>query len=112
MSRTRIELIEQALSNLGALSAGQTAEPEDSAALDSRVDTMLSELSQSEVVTITDPDNIPDALFNVLAEILANISGGKFGKPSDQQARLISENKIRVMVRGRPTGEPLQVDYF
>lgn len=111
-TRTRSELVNQALANLGVLDAGQTPEIEDANTVDDHVDTVLAELSAKDIVSIPDDDAIPVALFNVLADLLALDCGPDFHKPSDPRAKLIAENTIRVMVRVRPTYEPQQTDYM
>lgn len=109
---TRQELVERALANLGVLSAGQTPSAEEYDIVDGQVEGVFGELSAKGVITITDYDAIPQELQSILSSLLANDAGPKFGVPSDEKMQIVLENQIRIIVRGRPTGEVLQTEYF
>lgn len=111
-TKTRAELVAKTLSNLGALAAGQTPSDEDASAVDDRVDTALATLSGKGVVSIMDDEAIPLELFDALADWLAEDAGSDFGRAKDPKKKLAAEAEIRKVVYGRPTREPLQVDYF
>lgn len=109
---TRQELVERALANLGVLPSGQTPSVEDYNVVDGQVEGVFGELSAKGILTVPDYDNIPQELQSLLSSLLANDAGPKFGVPSDEKMQVIWENQIRMIVRGRPTGEVLQTEYF
>lgn len=111
-TKTRRELIEQALENLGALAAGQTAQTEDVESIDNKVDPLLEELSTEQLVTVSDDDEIPSALFLPLATLLAEKSAPAFGRPSDQPTIDGAKALIRRIVWSGPTYETAQPEYF
>jgi Tfp pilus assembly protein PilW len=112
-TKTRNDLVNQALRNLGVLAAGQTADAEDFQAADGHVDQVIASLSARDIVTVDDDD-----WFDPLAVLVADDAAMEFGLPgvpassSDPNPVLDAENRLRLMVRGRPTYEPLKVDYF
>lgn len=111
-TKSRAELVTQALSNLGVLQAGQTPADEDASAVDGHIDGVFSRLAAKGVVTLQDYDAIPIAWFNTLAELVADDAQSEFGGKSDPQKVLIAETDLRIMARVKPTRAPLQTDYF
>jgi hypothetical protein len=117
-TRTRSDLVNQALANLGVLAAGQTPETEDFDSVDGHVDGVIASLSAREIVTVDDDEAIPGEWFAPLAILLANDAAMEFGLPGVPAAPgnpspvLSAENSLRLMVRGRPTHERLRVEYF
>jgi hypothetical protein len=109
-TKTRRDLVGQALANLGVLAAGQTPADEDFEAVDAQVDPTLDTLNGREIVTVGDADEIPSEWFTPLAIILANDCAKSFGLPRTTVED--AEAALREMTRGRPTGEPLIADYF
>ena len=63
-------LINETLGNLGALGLGQAPDVEDFAYVDSQVDNVIRMLAALEICYIADPENIPSALINPLADIM------------------------------------------
>jgi hypothetical protein len=111
-TKTRADLIAKTLGNLGVTSPGQPLADEDVSSVDDHVDTALATLSGKGVVTISDDNAIPLELFGPLADWLAEDAGPDFGKATDPKKMMLAEAEIRKIVYGRPTLEPLQVDYF
>lgn len=124
MSRTRAELVLEALDILGVLSTGQPAEVEDINTVDHRVDTTLAKLTGLEIVTVGDVAAIPDEWFDDLAAILAHCVMNKFGLTVDDQMRLEKNGlgsppgtgsaalSLKQQTRGKPTGEIAKAEYF
>lgn len=111
-TKTRPELVSQALANLGALQAGQTPADEDASTIDGYVEGMLARLSAKGIVTVSDDSEIPTEWFNSLADILADDAALEFGAAKNPQKVLLAENELRIMTRGQPTREVLTSEYF
>ena len=115
--RTRSDLVTEALESLGVLAAGQTPEIEDTTRVDEKIPAILADLAGREIVYVADPDNIPEAWFSALADIVAYECRIKFGVSQEAEVTLANANqeaiaKLKVMLRGRPTYEPLRALYF
>jgi hypothetical protein len=126
--RTSTDLVTEALANLGVLAAGQPAEPEDFNYVQEKLDSIFRKIAALEIVYVPDPNNIPGAWFSDLADIVAGETCTKFGVMPDEYIKLINKGlggvqgidvgqgaaakSLRAMMRGRPTGETLVVDYF
>lgn len=109
-TRTRRELVDQALSVLGVLTPGNAPSAEDVAAVDDHLDGLLDQLDAREIVSGIDPDEIEPRFFYPLAVCLAEEAREEFGAAAIDVTD--AENKLRQMNRSGPTYEPLKVDYF
>lgn len=117
-TKTRAELVYQALANLCVLEAGQTPSDEDASTVDGYVDSMLARLNAEEIVSVTDDEAIDEAIFKQLAVVLADDAAFEFGLPGvpgsasnpDQVGKAIKS--LRVIGRAGPTRETLATDYF
>lgn len=110
-TKTRRDLVIEALANLGVLAAGQTPADEDFEAMDGHVDQCLAQLSALDIVNVGDADEIPVEWFASLAICLANDAAMDFGQPG-VKAIGDAEAKLREMTRGKPTYAQLTPDYF
>lgn len=126
--RTQADLINEALANLGVLSAGQPTDPEDYNYVAEKLDAIMRKLAGLEVVFIADTNNIPGAFFSDLADIVAGETATKFGVTGAALADLVNKGlggeagvpvgggsaarSLKQMQRARPTGEVLRVEYF
>ena len=126
--RTLADLITETLANLGVLSAGQPADPEDYNYVLEKSDSIVRKLAELEIVYVPDTNNIPSAWFSDLADIYAGECATKFGASPDDFVKLknaglggvngvdigqgAAAKSLRAMRRGRPTGEVLQADFF
>lgn len=122
--RTQNDLINQALKNLGVLSAGNAADPEDFNYVQENVDPMLRTLASLDIAYVGDPDNIPGELFLPLSDVLADLCSSKFGSTPDDRAALNLKGLgtppgtgagamiLRQINRGRPTYEVLKTQSF
>ncbi len=126
--RTSNDLILETLANIGVLAAGQTVSPEDFAYVENRLDAIFRKLGALEIVYAADPDNIPGEWFIDLAAIVAGECAAKFGASADYLATLVNAGlggaagvpvgggtaarSLKIMMRGRPTGEPQRTASF
>jgi hypothetical protein len=120
MSKTRAELINQALINLGILAYGQSAAPENVEKMDGFVDPALSELTGLGIYYTQDagelgPDGgeIEDAAFLSIADYLANRACSGFNLPADtkmQALAQIAEDKLRTLSAPSRTLRTLRTD--
>jgi hypothetical protein len=117
--RTASDLVLEALANLGVLAAGQSVAPEDFAYVNNRLDAIFRKLSGLEIVYVADPASIPGEWFLDLAAIVASETAAKFGASAEYVNTLVAAGlgsppgsgtaaiSLKMMTRGRPTGEPL-----
>jgi hypothetical protein len=108
ITKTRIELVNEALGILTNLPSGTAFSDEDNATVDSYVDPVIAELAAEEVAYIDDADAIPSEIFLSLVAILASRCGPRYGQPRDADGEERNKRAIRKMVAGRPTYEPLE----
>lgn len=126
--RTSRDLVNEALANLGVLAAGQPVDPEDYAYANEKLDSILRKLAALEIVYVPDADNIPGAFFSDLADIVAGECATKFGSTPDDYVKMVNRGlggaggvpvgagtaaqSLKIMNRGRPTGEVLRTESF
>ena len=121
---TSDDLVLEALANLGVLAAGQTVSPEDYNYVNSRVDAIFRKLAALEICYVPDFENIPGEWLIDLASIVAGECAMKFGASADYIGPLIQSGlgsppgsgtaaiSLKIMLRGRPTGEPQRTESF
>lgn len=110
--KSREELVNRALEELGVIAAGQAAEPEDAILIDREIEPILSDLATRQVYHWGDPDNIDDDAFVHLAVLLANSRARSFGTVPDERVRLMAEGRLRQLELVTLSGQPQQVEYF
>jgi hypothetical protein len=122
--RTSADLINEALANLGVLSAGQITDPEDYNYVLEKLDAIMRKLSALDIVNVSDVNNIPGAWFSDLADIVAGECATKFGATPDDVTKLVGRGlgdppgtgsaakSLKQQLRGKPTFERLRVEYF
>lgn len=118
--RSSSDLVLKALSNLGVLSTGQSVSPEDFERISSQLDSIFRKLGALEIVYVANPDEIPGEFFMDLASIVAGECSADFGVgPEFIAAGLgsppgagMAAVSLKIMTRGRPTGEPLRIECF
>jgi hypothetical protein len=123
--RTSADLITEALANLGVLAPGQAQDPDDTAYVSEKLDSIFRMLADLEICVIADSNNIPGQWFAPLADIVAGECATKFGSSPDDFQKLKQQGlglspvgsgaaamALKAMTRGRPTYEPLRVHYF
>lgn len=109
LTRTRRDLVEQALMNLGALASGQSAQTEDVERVDGFVDATLALLAATDIIYIPYSEEIPVEAFLPLAAYLANASKASFGRAGDAALQTEAEQaKYDLKCIARPFGsQPL-----
>jgi hypothetical protein len=122
--RNSADLITETLANLGVLAVGQSQDPDDTAYVLEKYDSILRMLASLEIVYVADPNNIPGEWFAPLADIMAGECATKFGSSPDDYAKLKKQGlgeppgtgagamALKAMTRGKPTYERLKVEYF
>jgi hypothetical protein len=116
MPKTRDQLIARAAKHLGVLASGQTLSAEDQSAIEDGIDPCLAQLAAEDVVYVGDDGAIPDEWFNLVASVLAFDLRMDFGKTGEEAIALernarTAKDALRMMRRGRPTGEAQPTDY-
>ncbi len=122
--RSSADLIAEALANLGVLSAGQSIDPEDYNFVQEKLDAIFRMLGGLEIVYVADPNNIPGEWFAPLADIVAGECASKFGIVDPEFTLKVNKGlggaggvmigagtaaqALKIISRGRPTGEPLR----
>lgn len=112
MTKTRVQLVERALRKLGALPAGQSAAPEDALVVDDEIDGLMADLAERNIYVWGDPDQIEEAAFVHLADILANSVARTFGVQQDEVVRRAAESRLKLLDPQFLSGQPLKVEYF
>lgn len=112
MSKSREELVNAALEELGVLAAGQAAAAEDYAVVDGYVGPTLSMLAARSIYGYGDADNIEEDAFIPLAKLLAYNCATKFGRSFDRSVRIEAENLLREVGAETLSYQPARADYF
>lgn len=112
MSKTRIELVNEALKNLVIVGAGQEPDTEDFDEVDAKVDGLLAQLRVDEICFVANDDEIPDEWFDPIAELLANNCASKFGQQYSLDKKTVFEQLLRRLTASRTTYQPMQSEYF
>lgn len=109
-TKTRRELVDQALKDLGVLPAGHTPSAEDVETVDGYVDTVLEQLSEDSVVYVQDDEAIEASIFLPLAKCLADACRDEFGVPAfDVEG---AKTKLRRLTASKTTRQPVKSEYF
>jgi hypothetical protein len=95
--KTRADLINRALSVMGAVGAGQVASANDYALMDALLEPLLAELDLRGVVYVADPNIIDAPFFEHLARLLAARGAIDFGFNPDPAQVAVSEQALRRM---------------
>jgi hypothetical protein len=111
MSKTRADLVNRALANIGALPAGQTANTEEYDQVDALVLPVVESLAARDIYYVADATAIPEEAFIQLGHCLAWACAPEFGAQGDvalytmkQQAEL----ELKVMQSEVPTYKVLE----
>lgn len=106
MPKTRDQLINRALKDLGVLPVGQTASTEEYSSVADLVDPMVEDLSARDIYYVSDAGNIEDAAFIHLGRYLAWISAPEFGLQNDSGIAALgqkAEQDLKVIQSEPPT---------
>jgi len=122
--RSSADLITEALANLGVLAVGQPQDPEDTAYVQGKLDSIFRMLAGLEICFVADANSIPGEWFSALADIVAGECATKFGSSPDDYAKLVKQGlgspkgsgagamALKAITRGKPTYERQRVEYF
>lgn len=114
-TKTRRQLVDQALDNLGALPTGQTPSAEDVARMDGYVDPVIEELAEKRIVEVDDLQAIPAAWFLPLSYLLSGAAAAAFGAANDPRILLLAKEgrtSLHEMMQTVPTYNRAQPEYF
>jgi hypothetical protein len=112
MPKTRAELVNRALSNLGALPAGQTANAEEYSQVDALVTPVLESLSARDIYYVPDEAAIADEAFIELGHCLAWACAPEFGLHNDAALSALSQRAealLKVIQSESPTYKVLEI---
>lgn len=115
MAKSRDELIERALKNLGALPAGQTANGEEYDSVQDLVTPTLESLSERDIYYVEDENAIEDKAFLALGHCLAWAAAPEFGLQSDAGMMALNEMAelhLKAIGSEPPTYKILEVNAF
>lgn|SRR3990167_4879679 len=113
LTRTRRELIEQVLENLGAIVAGQPAEVEDVQRLEKYIDPALSAMATNNIYFVGDSEEIPNDAFLWVAMVIADFAKSGYGRAGDQtltRGRLDAEDQLKTLTRPATTRPKLRTE--
>lgn len=120
MPKTRAELINQALVNLGIIATGQAVSAEDVQKMDTIVDPALAELAALDIYYTQDAGEIgpsdgaiEDSAYLSLAAYVANAACAAFNLPADEKLlalALLAEKKLITLAAPARTLRTLRTD--
>lgn len=110
--KSREELVNRALEELGVVGAGQTASAEDYAVIDAAVEPVMSDLATRDIWVWGDPDEYDEDAFEHLAVLLANAKARPFGKQPSEETRIMAERRLRQLSLYDLSGQAQRVEYF
>ena len=126
--QTSTSLVNAALGILGVVSAGQPPDIEDFNLINDELGPLFRKLGGLDLPYVADVNNIPSVWFPDLADIVAGEFALRFGATPDDLVKYVNKGlggvngvdvgfgaaakSLRAIMRGRPTGQPLQIDYF
>jgi hypothetical protein len=120
-TKTRVDLIDQVLDNLGVLVEGQAPTAEMRSKVDRLVDPHLASLSNREIVSVSDAGTpnppsggeIEENQFLAIADTLAMRCAPSFNLAGDASLKalaILAEDELRVLARPLRTRRMLQPD--
>lgn len=107
---TRTQLVNEIADLLFVGAAGQTLSAEDYTYIDARIDAILDELVERDVLPYAPRDEVPGAWYNPIAEYCANEVGPRFGQPKNDAVRQSAEERLKVVLRPRAASPYLGID--
>lgn len=120
MSKTRAELVNQCLTNLGVIAQGQSISSEEQSKMDGVIDPAVSLLADLDIYYVRDAGSlgptggtIEDGAFLPLADWIANKACAAFNLPADQKMQalgMLAEGTLRTLAAPARTLRTLRVD--
>lgn len=106
MSKTRAELVNQCLINLGVIAASQSVSAEDVQKMDTIVDPAIAELQDLDIYYVQDPGSIgpidgaiEDSAFLSIAAYIANAACAAFNLPADTKMMALAQQAEQKLIR-------------
>jgi hypothetical protein len=115
ITKTRRDLVDQALANLGVLPSGGTPSAEDVACMDGYVDPVSEQLAERDILEVDDLDQIPAAWFLPLSYVLSAAAAADFGAANDPRVVLLGdrgEKLLHEMLQTKATYNRAAPEYF
>jgi len=112
LTRTRIQLVNEAAKKLNIIATGQVLEAEHEQALDDGIDPMLLQLAEEKICVVSNSNEIPTAWFDPLAAILGNRNAGGFGGQFDPAQDMYQKAVLKKLVSGDASFEITKAEYF
>ena len=119
-TKTRRELVDQALANLGILAVGQSVSDEDVSKMDVLVDPVCEKLTELGIYYVQDQGSIgpsgggfESAAFLPIADYLANAAAASFNLAADTKLAVLSqiaEQDLRTISRPPQVRRTLRID--
>lgn len=114
MANTVANLATRSLKKGRVVGTGQPVDSEDQADVESVIPRVFADLSGRNVYSVADNDDIDDAAFEWLADIVwATVAPGyPNAVPPNPVDRVITENMLRRLTAASPTYETHRMEYF
>jgi hypothetical protein len=113
--KTREELVERALADLGALPVGQTRNDEEYESVDALVLPVTESLSARDIYYVSDLEAIQDEAFIALGRCLAWAAAPEFGLHQDAALAALgeqAERHLKIIQSEHPTYKTLEVMFY
>lgn len=111
-TKTRIELVNRVGALLMVVSSGNALESDDQQSIDAVVDTVVSDLATRGVVSVMNIEEIELAVFEYVAQIIADFCAPDFGQERNPQKIEYCEGKLYALGMSSPTYETAKGEYF
>jgi hypothetical protein len=113
--KTRRDLVDQVLENIGVLAEGQTPSAEQVDRVDKKIDPAFADLNARGVMYIGDTEEIPVEIFLQLADVVAYRCIQTFGVSTDDEVKLTrrkeaAEKELKTIARPAKTRKVLSTD--
>lgn len=117
MSKTRLEVVNQAAKRLGILATGQSLPADDYDAIDNLWEPLCEELAARQVYVVGDVESVDDNAFLKLADLLAIEAAPTFSFTAQALAtrgivKQDAEDKLEVIAAGTPSKGVLSIERF
>ena len=117
MSKTRLQIVTQAAKRLGVLASGQSLSADDYNEINDLWEPLCEELQSRRIFTVGNPEEVEDAPFMALADLLAFKSCSVFGLSAESLAakgivKAAAENDLEIIAAGPATKSVLTIERF
>ncbi|XUM21064.1 hypothetical protein ACRAVF_27260 [Bradyrhizobium oligotrophicum S58] len=126
--RTTSDLVLAVLKRARVLAVGQAVDVDDYNNIAGEIDSIIRKIAGLEIVYIADANNIPGAFFSDLVDIVIGECATTLGLSGQEYVEAVNKGlggaggmkpgdgaaaqSLKVIARGRPTYEPLQIMNF